>query len=102
MRTLALGSGEVFVADATTGIGKVAVGATPPATRTPVVPSADVGGSLQGLPVAGSKLYWLAFNAGQLELHRSGLDGSEARVVGRVAAKGAAYWGAPLGPAQLT
>src|SRR5687767_15080442 len=61
MATLALGSGEVFVADTTAGIGKVAVGATLPATRTPVVPSADVGGSLQGLAVAGGKLYWLAF-----------------------------------------
>jgi hypothetical protein len=102
MGTLTLGKGEVFVADATTGIGKVAVGAAPPATLTPIVPSAEVGGSLQGLAVVGGKLYWLAFHAGQLEVHRSGLDGSEARVLGRVAAKSAAYWGAPMGPAQLT
>jgi hypothetical protein len=102
MATLALGGGEVFVADRVTGIGKVAVGAMPPATLTSVVPSADMGGLLQGVAVAGGKLYWLAFNAGQLELHRSGLDGTEARVLGRVAAKSAAYWGAPIGPAQLT
>ena len=101
MVALALGESEVFVADAAAGIGKVATNATTPATLAPVVAAADVGGAVQGLAVSAGTLYWLAFNAGQLELHRSGLDGSEARVLGRVAAKSAAYWGAPLGPAQL-
>ncbi|HEU4409621.1 MAG TPA: hypothetical protein VFS43_30480 [Polyangiaceae bacterium] len=101
MVTLALGEGDVFVADATAGLGKVAADATPPAAPTPVVPAADVGGVVHGLAVTTTHLYWLAFNAGQLELHRSALDGGEARVLGRVAAKSAAYWGAPIGPAQL-
>jgi hypothetical protein len=102
MVALALGETEVFVADATAGIGKVAANATAPAALASVVKAADIGGAVQGLAVAGDKLYWLAFNAGQLELHRAALDGSEARVLGRVAAKSATYWGAPIGPAQLT
>jgi stigma-specific protein Stig1 len=102
MVTLALSGAEVFVADMTAGIVRVAANATAPATVTPAVPAAEVGGQMQGLTLANDKLYWLTFNAGQLELHRSGLDGSGARVLGRVAAKSAAYWGAPIGPAQLT
>jgi hypothetical protein len=103
MSVLALGEGEVFVADAAAGIGKVATTATEPATLTSVVPAAATGGVVQGLTVAGGKLYWLAFNAGQgqLEVHRSGLDGAGAQVLGRVAAKSGAYWGTPIGPAQL-
>ncbi len=45
--------------------------------------------------------YRLASNAGQLEVHRSGLDGTAARVLGRVEAKSAAYGGAPIGSSQL-
>ncbi|HEU4533391.1 MAG TPA: hypothetical protein VFS00_04705, partial [Polyangiaceae bacterium] len=97
---LGLSADAVFVADAAQGIGraqKAGGGQTP----APVVAAAGVGGTLQGLAVAGDKLYWLAFNAGQLELHRSGLDGGEARVLGRVAAKLPAYWSQPFGPAAL-
>ncbi len=101
MVTLALGESEVFVADSAAGISKAATNAMAPVTLGPVVSSVEVGGAVQGLVVAQGKLYWLAFNAGQLELHRSGLDGADARVLGRVAAKSAAYWGQPIGPAQL-
>jgi hypothetical protein len=60
------------------------------------------GGVAHGLAVAGGKLYWLVFDAGQLALHRSDLDGKEARVLGRVQAKSGAYRGSPIGPPQLT
>ncbi|HEU4537468.1 MAG TPA: hypothetical protein VFS00_25290, partial [Polyangiaceae bacterium] len=47
MVTLALGNGEVYVADATAGIGKVASNAPAPATLTPVVPAPQAGGAVQ-------------------------------------------------------
>jgi hypothetical protein len=101
MVTLALGSGEVFVADAVAGIGKIAGDAIAPTTLTPVVVATELGGALQGLAVAGETLYWLTFNAGQLEVHRAGLDGGNARVLGRVVVKSVAYWSQPIGPTQL-
>jgi hypothetical protein len=68
---------------------------------TQVVSEEAVGGTVQGLAVTATHLYWLAFKAGQLELHRSALDGDDARVLGRVGAKLAEYWNAPIGPSQL-
>ncbi len=98
LRAVALGTDEAYVTDGT-GIDRAAKAA--PGALTEVVGATDIGGLVQGLAVAGDKLYWLAFNAGQLEVHRAALDGNEARVLGRIAAKSAAYWGAPIGSAQL-
>jgi hypothetical protein len=99
MVALALGADGVYVADATAGIGKAAKDA--PEALTEVVAPNAVGGTVQGLAVTATHLYWLAFNEGQLELHRSALDGTEARVLGRVAVALPAYWAAPIGPSQL-
>jgi hypothetical protein len=65
------------------------------------VVATELGGAIQGLAVAGETLYWLTFNAGQLEVHRAGLDGGNARVLGRVVVKSVAYWSQPIGPTQL-
>jgi hypothetical protein len=100
MLQLGLGGGAIFVADAAQGIGRAEKTGS---NQIPVavVAAGALGGSLQGFTVAGEALYWLAFNAGQLEVHRSGLDGSGARVLGRVAAKLPTYWNSPIGPSQL-
>jgi Stigma-specific protein, Stig1 len=99
LRSLALGSDGVYVADAT-GIRKGNKAAPGPLTE--VVAAVAAGGEVWGLAATATHLYWLAVTAvGQLEVHRSGLDGSEARVLGRVAAKKAEYWAAPIGPSQL-
>jgi hypothetical protein len=101
MRQLALGADGVYVADALTGIGKTAK-AVAQAALSPVISPGNVGGSLQGLALANGQLYWLAISAaGQIEVHRSNLDGGEARVLGRIAAKQPPYWEAPIGPSQL-
>jgi hypothetical protein len=101
MRQLALGADGVYVADALTGIGKTAK-AVAQAALSPVISPGNTGGAPQGLTVANGKLYWLVVSAtGQIEVRRSELDGSEARVLGRVAAKQPAYWDTPIGPSQL-
>jgi Stigma-specific protein, Stig1 len=99
MMALALGLDGVYVADAVAGIGKASKSA--PGALTEVVAPSAVGGTVQGLAVTATHLYWLAFNAGQLEVHRSALDGTEARVLGRVAVALPSYWAAPIGPSQL-
>jgi hypothetical protein len=112
MVALAVGTDGLYVAQRGAGIGKVAKGPAAPATEqtgaarasavgTEVVSESAVGGTVQGLAVTTTHLYWLAFNAGQLELHRSALDGTEARVLGRVVVALPTYWAAPIGPSQL-
>jgi hypothetical protein len=112
MVALAVGPDGLYVAQRGAGIGKVAKGPAAPAAErtgaarasavgTEVVSEEAVGGTVQGLAVTATHLYWLAFNAGQLEVHRSALDGTEARVLGRVAVALPAYWAAPIGPSQL-
>jgi hypothetical protein len=114
MIALALGPTDIYVAVEGAGIGKVAkdtvveptagaAGAAPaPATLTDVIATAATGGRVQGLAVAGTTLYWLAVTTGgQLELHRAALDGTEARVLGRVQTKLPDYWAAPIGPSQI-
>jgi hypothetical protein len=92
---LALADGAVFVADASAGLLRAQKAAPAPAP-TPLVAAGALGGTLLGFTVASGRLYWLAFNAGQLELHRSALDGTKARVLGRVAAAQPS-----LGPSQV-
>jgi Stigma-specific protein, Stig1 len=98
LRALGLGPVGLYVTDGAT-VGQAAKAG--PGAVTEVASAAEAGGAVQGLTISGEKLYWLAFKAGQLEVHRSALDGTGARVLGRVAAKSAAYWGAPIGPEQL-
>lgn len=101
MFQLSLTTGGVLVADATLGIGRASKDA-PQTELTPVVPAASLGGTLQGLTATAEALYWLVFNTGQLEVRRSALDGTGARVLGRVAAKSTAYWTqATIGPSLL-
>jgi hypothetical protein len=102
MRQLALGADGVYVVDMLTGIGKVAKNVAQ-AALNPIISPADVGGTAQGLALANGQLYWLAVSAeGQLELHRSDLDGTGRRVLGRIAAKQPSYWDAPIGASQIT
>ncbi len=116
---LALGAGDsapVYAATSTT-LG-TASKAAPQAALTPLPGAPAVGGAVQGLVATATHLYWLAFEGGgggagaggaggsgsggaSLALYRSGLDGADARVLGRVAAKSAAYWAQPIGAAQL-
>jgi hypothetical protein len=96
---LALGPTGPFVAS-TEGIGRYDSAA--PGGLAQVLGAPAAGGLARGLAVEGERLYWLTAEGGSLALHRAALDGSGARVLGRVAAKGAAYWQRPMGPAQLT
>ncbi|HEU4409611.1 MAG TPA: hypothetical protein VFS43_30430 [Polyangiaceae bacterium] len=99
LRALGLGPDGAYVTDGST-VSRASKDA--PGALAEVVGAAATGGAVQGLAVADGKLYWLAVTAqGQLEVHRSALDGTGARVLGRVAAKQPAYWAQPLGPAQL-
>jgi hypothetical protein len=98
LRALSLGPDGAYVTDGAT-VARAAKAAPGPLTE--VVGASAAGGAVQGLAVANERLYWLVFEAGQLALHRAGLDGSGARVLGRVEAKSGAYWAQPIGPAQL-
>ncbi|HEU4407034.1 MAG TPA: hypothetical protein VFS43_17330 [Polyangiaceae bacterium] len=100
MIQLAVGTDAVFVADRGRGIVRAAK-AGAGASAEVVVPQAEVGGALQGIAVEGDRLYWLALSGASLELHRSGLDGAGARVLGRAMVKSTAYWAAPFGASAI-
>ncbi|MCU0687869.1 MAG: hypothetical protein MUF34_37435 [Polyangiaceae bacterium] len=97
---LALVTDGIYVADANAGIRKAQKTGTNQ-TLTPVISPANLGGALQGFAVASGKLYWLSFENGQLALHRSALDGSAQRVLGRALVKSSSYWANPIGPSRL-
>lgn len=101
MIQLAAGAEAMFIADAGQGILRTGKVFEPGAEPQNVVPSAMIGGTLQGLALVGDKLYWLALSGSNLELHRSGLDGSGARVLGGVAVKSPAYWASPFGASAI-
>ncbi len=96
------GEGGAYVATGTEGVWRAegAGGALQGPTVT--VPPSLVPGSLVGLAATATHLYWLAFGRGELVVYRGGLDGSDARVLGRVAAVSAGtYQARSLGPAYV-
>lgn len=71
-------------------------------TPTPAAPGSETSDAFMGLTASSDRLYWLTFAEGELVLHRASLDGSGARVLGRVKVKnGASYRTQSLAPAYV-
>jgi Stigma-specific protein, Stig1 len=98
----ALAGEGIYLAAGAVGLVRVNKSGAADQPRSTVVEGVDAGDTILGLTATADRLYWLTFEAMGLVLHRAGLDGSGARVLGRVPVKnGATYLTQSLKPAYV-